>query len=197
MSKTSKSSWQELLFSKTILRKSKAHKIAYVAVMTALTVVANVYEIPAGANQFSLTLAVSILTGILIGPLFGFTAGFLGDVIGFLYNPKGDYLLAMSFSMGLAALIAGFIVNGMSSEGKTWVIYVKLAIVCLSTFLYCTVAINTTVLWYRYSKTDYRTYLIARLFAQGQIWNSCVNYLFVFIAIPALKRIKPLKIYLN
>jgi uncharacterized membrane protein len=165
--------------------------------MTALTVVANTYEIPAGATQFSLTLAISALTGILIGPMFGFVAGFWGDVLGFLYNPKGDYLLAMSFSMGLVALVAGFIVNWISVEGKAWFLYVKLALVAIVTFLLCTVAINTTVLWQRYSKTDYWTYLIARLFAQGQIWNSLVNYAFLFVVVPMLKRIKPLKIYVD
>ena len=197
MSKKSKLSWRELLFSKTILKKSKAHKIAYVAVMTALTVVSNTYEIPAGATQFSLTLAISALTGILIGPLFGFVAGFWGDVLGFLYHPKGDYLLAMSFSMGLVALFAGFIVNGINTKGKTWLLYVKLALVSIITFLLCTGAINTTVLWQRYSKTDYWTYLIARLFVQGQIWNSLVNYALLFVFVPILGRVKPLKIQLN
>ena len=194
MQKERKVNWKELLFSKTILKKGKAHKIAYVAIMTALTVVVNTYEIPAGATQFSLTLAVSALTGILIGPLFGFTAGFWGDVLGFLYHPKGDYLLSMSLSMGLVALLSGLITNGISNKGKPWGMYVKLGLVCLSTFLLCTVAINTTVLWQRYSKTDYWTYLIARLFAQGQIWNSLVNYALLFIVVPMLSKIKLFKI---
>ena len=96
--------------------------------------------------------------------------------------------------MGLVALLAGLITNGIRSKEQPWGMYAKLALISLSTFLLCTVAINTTVLWQRYSKTDYWTYLIARLFVQGQIWNSLVNYALLFIIVPMLSKIKLFKI---
>lgn len=194
-----KIAWEELLFSKTLARKGKAHKIAYIAVMTALCVVANMFfEFKLADTQFSLTIVVSALTGILIGPLFGFVACFLGDLVGFLYHSAGfAYMPWIGVSMGLTALIAGFVVNGIHGNGKPWFLYIKLAIVCVSTFLLCTVAVNTTAFWLLYSKVDYGTYLISRLFVQGQIWNSLVNFLLLFVAVPLLARIKPLKIYLN
>ena len=95
--------------------------------------------------------------------------------------------------MGLTAVIAGLIVNGISSKTKGW-LYVKLAVVCVLTFCICTVAINTTAFWLLYSKVSFWKYFVARIFVQGQIWNSLVNYVLLFIAVPALQKIKPLKI---
>ena len=191
--------WKELLFSKTLARKGKSHKIAYIAVMTALTVVANMFfEFKLADTQFSFTILVSALTGILIGPLFGFVACFLGDLVGFLYHSAGfAYMPWIGLSMGFVALIAGLIMNGINSNGKPWLLFVKLGIVCVSTFLLCTVAINTTAFWLLYAKVDYWTYLVSRLLVQGQIWNSLVNYALLFWMVPLLSCIKPLKIHIN
>ena len=166
--------------------------------MTAFVVMANMFfEFKFADTQFSLTIVISALAGILIGPLFGFTACFLGDLVGFLYHSAGfAYMPWIGLSMGLTAFIAGLVVNGIPGKQK-WFLYVKLGIVCLSTFLLCTVAINTTAFWLLYSKVDYWTYLVTRLFVQGQIWNSLFNFVLLFFAVPALNRIKPLKIHIS
>ena len=199
MSETKRTKWEELLFSKTLAHRGKAHKIAYIAVMTAFCVVANMFfEFKLADTQFSLTIVISVLTGILIGPLFGFAACFLGDLVGFLYHSAGfAYMPWIGLSMGLTALIAGFVVNGIKGNGKLWFLFVKLGVISVSTFLLCTVAINTTAFWLLYSKVDYWTYLVSRLFIQGQIWNSVVNYALLFIIVPTLSRIKALKIHTN
>ena len=187
--------WKRLLFSENLAGKGKSQKIAYIAVMTAFTVVANMFfEFKLAETQFSLTLAVSALTGLLIGPLFGFAACFLGDLVGFLYNSAGfAYLPWIGISMGITAASFGLIVSGIKSN-KSWFLYVKIAVACVFTFAVCTVAINTTAFWLLYSKVDYRTYLISRLFVQGQIWNSLVNYALVFLVVPTLGRVKALHI---
>lgn len=186
---------KRLLLSKTIAEKSYSHKIAYVSVFTALCVVANMFfEFKLADTQFSFTLVISALTGIILGPLFGFCACFLGDLVGFLYHSSGfAYYPWIGISMGLTAVLAGLIVNGISSKTKGW-LYVKLAVVCVLTFCICTVAINTTAFWLLYSKVSFWKYFVARIFVQGQIWNSLVNYVLLFIAVPALQKIKPLKI---
>ena len=178
MSNERKERWKEVLFSKTLARKGKAHKIAYIAVMTALAVVANMFfEFKLAETQFSFTILVSVLTGIIIGPLFGFVSCFLGDLVGFLYHSAGFmYMPWIGFSMGLTALIAGFVMNGINGNGKPWLFYVKLAFVCLSTFLLCTVFINTTGFWILYAKVDYWTYLVSRLLVQGQIWTETAYF---------------------
>ncbi len=188
--------WEKWVFSETLAKKSRSQKIAYIAVMTAFSVVANMFfEFKLADTQFSLTIVVSALTGILIGPCFGFVACFLGDLVGFLYHSAGfAYMPWIGLSMGLTALIAGVVMTVLKGNGKPWFLCVKLGIVCLTTFLLCTVAINTTAFWLLYSKVSYGTYLVSRLFVQGQIWNSLVNFALLFILVPMLNRIKPLKI---
>ena len=86
MSDSAISAWKRLLFSKTMLEKNKSHKIAYIAIMAALCIVSNMFEFKLADTQFSLTLAISALTGLIIGPLFGFVACFIGDLVGFFYH---------------------------------------------------------------------------------------------------------------
>ncbi|MBQ8429407.1 MAG: ECF transporter S component [Clostridia bacterium] len=183
--------WKRTLFSPTLMGKSISHRLAYIAVVTALVVVCNMFfEFKLAETQFSFTLVVSSLAGILIGPLFGFVACFLGDLVGFLYHSAGfAYLPWIGLSMGLTAFFAGLIVGGVPSK-TPWFLYVKLAIVCFLTFAVCTVAINTTAFWLLYSKVDYWTYFVTRIFVQGQIWNTLFNSVLLFIVVPTLQRIK-------
>ena len=186
--------WKQLMLSPMLVGKNRSHKMATVAVVTAFIVCANMFEFKLAETQFSLTLAISALTGMIIGPLFGFAACFLGDLVGFLYNSAGfAYLPWIGISMGLTATISGLIINGLPSK-KAWFLYVKLALVSVLTFAVCTVAINTTAFWLLYSKTSYRTYLVSRLLVQGQIWNSLLNYALLFAITPILGKIKPLKV---
>jgi len=97
---------------------------------------------------------------------------------------------------------------------KKWLVFVKLAVICIATFAVCTILINSTG-FYIYNKkmgfsqavvdyaaTRYGTdatfwvYVAYRLFFKGQIWNSIANYTLFFIAVPALNNIKPLKLRL-
>jgi ECF transporter S component (folate family) len=189
---------KRLLLSETLLKKRASHRIAYVALLTAFAVAANMFfEFKFAEVQFSLTLVVSALIGIIIGPVFGFTACFLGDLLGFLTNTGGyPYYPWVGIAMGCVALISGLVINGIPGKSKGF-LFVKLAIVCLLTFIVCTVGINTTAFWLLFSKVDYGTYLVSRLFVQGQIYNSLVNYALLFIAVPSLKAIKPLKIFIS
>ncbi|MBQ1268941.1 MAG: ECF transporter S component [Clostridia bacterium] len=189
---------KRLLLSETLLKKRASHRIAYVALLTAFAVAANMFfEFKFAEVQFSLTLVVSALIGIIIGPVFGFTACFLGDLLGFLTNTGGyPYYPWVGIAMGCVALISGLVINGIPGKSKGF-LFIKLAIVCLLTFIVCTVGINTTAFWLLFSKVDYGTYLVSRLFVQGQIYNSLVNYALLFIAVPSLKAIKPLKIFIS
>ena len=200
MSKMNVSAWKRLLLSETLADKSKSQKIAYVAVMTAIVVVANMFfEFKLTSTQFSFTLLISTLTGMIIGPLFGAVACFLGDLVGFLYNSGGYiYMPWIGISMGLAAMISGFVIGGLHSD-KKWFLWVKLGIIAVLTFTICTVLINTTAFWVLYTKkkVEYSVFLYERLFVYGQIWNSLANYALLFIITPALEEIKVLKIRLN
>lgn len=198
MSKKEVSIWQRLLLSETLI-KSKSHTLAYISVMTAFCVVANMFfEFKLAETQFSLTLFISAMTGIIIGPVFGFIACFMGDLVGFLYNSGGfAYMPWIGLSMGLTSFIAGFLLNVLKGN-KGWFLYVKIALVCLLSFTICTVLINTTAFWLLYSpETEYGVYLAYRLFILGQIWNCLVNYFLIFAFIPVLKNVKSLQLHIN
>lgn len=188
----------KILLSPTLADKSAGKRAAYIAVTTALVVVCNMFfEFKLAETQFSFTIVVSSLAGILIGPFFGFVVCFLGDLVGFLYNSGGyAYLPWIGVSMGVTAMLSGFIVGGIDGK-KSWFLYVKLALVTLLTFVVCTVGINTTAFWLLYSKVDYFTYFVSRIFVQGQIWNSLFNAALLFVVVPVLKSVKPLQIRVN
>ena len=185
---------RRLIFSEIMEGSTATQKIAYVAIMTALCVVCNMFfEFKFADTQFSLTIFFSAMTGMIIGPLFGFVACFLGDLVGFLYNSGGFmYMPWVGLSMGLVALITGFIMNGINLNFKGGV-FIKIAIVSITTFLVCTVAINTTAFWILYNDTStvpFFAYLGTRLIVKGQLWNCLFNYGLLFILYPIVLKIK-------
>ena len=81
---------KKILFSELMENCSKTQKIAYIAIVTALTVVCNMFfEFKLADTQFSLTIFFSAMAGLIIGPLFGFVACFLGDLVGFCITLVG------------------------------------------------------------------------------------------------------------
>ena len=186
---------KRLFLSDLMLDATNTQRIAYVGIMTALLVVCNMFfEFKLADTQFSLTIFFSAMAGIIIGPIFGFVACFLGDLVGFLYNSGGfTYMPWIGLSMALVAFISAIVVNGFYFKFKGGV-FVKLAIVSFLTFLLCTVAINTTCFWivYNTKKVPFFAYLITRLFVQGQIWNSLFNYGLLFVLFPLVLRIRDL-----
>lgn len=200
MSKTKDA--KRLWFAGAAYGKRKSHVIAYIGVMTALNVVANAAaSIPLGFTQFSLTIFFSVLTGILIGPLYGFTACFIGDTLGYMIANTGanGWTPWIGLATAMMALIGGLVFNGIPLKGKNaWV--GKLFLICLSTFLVSTVAINTTAMywmWYKKTFDSWWLFLTTRLFLDGQIFNSLINYGLLFFALPALAKVKPLRIKIS
>jgi len=192
---------QGVWFSGILSDKRGSRLIAYLGVITALNVVENAYfSFSLGVTQFSLTIFMSVLTGILIGPLFGFASCMVGDFLGYFIGTgsANNWTPWLGLATALMALFGGLIFNGLNWQGKrAWV--VKLSLIALVTFLICTVAINTTalyLLWYRKTFSTWWLFLLNRLFLQGQILNSIANYVLLFLILPALAKVKILKIKL-
>ena len=205
---------QRILYPEFLLEKSKAQKIAYIGVSVALCTAVNLFEIKFVDVQFSFTVFASILTGILIGPLFGFVAAFLGDGVGFLGNPAGYlYMPWVGLSVACMALIAGLVMKiPFHFKGSG---YLKLALICLLTLFLCSVGINTTGMYFYYTRigfsskalnliqehfggaNTYLAYALVRLLFMGQIWNSVVNFALLFAALPLLNAAKPFKIQIK
>lgn len=208
---THNSLWKRILFSEIILEKSRAQKIAYIGVMAALCIIVNLFEFRFADIQFSLTIFASVLTGMLIGPVFGFVAVFLGDFIGYVVNSWGFlYMPWVGIACATMALIAGLVMKlPLKIKGGA---YIKLMIVCLLVLVVCSVGINTTGFYFYYTRvgfssraleliaehfgagTTYLSYALVRLFFMGQIWNSLFNYALLFVAVPMLNAVKPLKL---
>ena len=212
MQNTQNTLLKRTFFSDLILSKTIAQRIAYIAVMTAFSVVTYMFlEFWMFDIQFSITIVVSALSGILLGPLCGFAACWIGDLVGYLYNSWGLlYMPWVGLSTGVIALLSGLIFNGIHFKFRGSV-YVKLFFVCLISFFVCTAGINSTG-FYLYNKTmgfstkviefvdkkfgtgvTYWGYVIYRLFG-GQIWNCLLNYALLFAVVPLLNSIKPLRL---
>ena len=190
---------KRFLFSDTLYGKSVAAKCAYVAVCVALLAVANtVLEFKMADTQFSFTTFFCVVTGVLLGPVFGFVAGFLGDLIGFIANSGGFiYYPWVGIAMGLSAFLGGVVfgVLPLPLKGIPSLI-VRIVIVSLATFFICSVAINTTAYYFLYSggRVSYLAYCVSRYIVKGQLWVSLINYALLFLTLPVLVKIKPLKI---
>ena len=201
------------LFTKLLEDKSPSHIIAYLGVIAAFCTVVNFIEFRFSTDvQFSLTMVVAMLTGILLGPVFGFATCFIGDLAGFLLNSKGMiYMPWVGGSVAMFAFLAGVIFHVLPGRGKgaTWW---KLALLIVSSFLVCTVAINSTG-FYFYNKTMgfseaverfvaenfgedvfFLGYVFYRLFFKLQILNSIANYALLAVLLPFLRAFKPLRL---
>ena len=206
-----RSIWARIFLSDVFIGKSEAGRIAYIGVMTAFCIVSNMFEIKFATTQFSLTIFTSVLAGIVIGPLYGALAVFMGDGIGYLVNSMGyPYYWWVAVSCAMMAFLAGLAMKlPLRFKGSG---YVKLALICVLTLAVCSVGINSTGMYYfglpiympkdvletagaRFGgKLTYAIYLLIRFFILGQIWNSLVNYALLFAAVPILNVAKPLKI---
>ncbi len=198
-----------LLFSDPLLRAGAAKRLAYIAVMAALCIVSNMFEIKFATTQFSLTLFTSCLAGILLGAFPGACAVFLGDGIGYLVNSMGYlYYWWVALACAVMAVISGLVMRlPFRFRGG---LFVKLALISLLTFLVSSVGINTTGMYFiglgLYfpenvkeaaaelfgGRFDFWVYCLIRFVVLGQIWNSLLNDLLLFLIVPALVRTRVL-----
>ena len=216
MQNTGNTALKRMIFSDLLLTKSQGHRLAYMAVMAALCVVANMWlEFRLLDIQFSVTIVVSALTGILLGPVSGFAVCYIGDLCGYFYNSWGQlYMPWVGLSTGMIALLAGLVFN-LFRPNFRGSLYVKLSLVCLLSLFVCTIGINTTGFYFYFQKVGfspkfiqyisdtfgtgatYWGYVCYRLFFGGQIWNCIANYALLFAVVPILNHIKPLKIRIS
>ena len=181
---------KKLFFSPFVLKEKRSRKIAYVAMMVALSIVCNIFfEFKLGTVQYSLTTSISCLIGVLLGGGAGFIACFIGDMVGFFVHPFGAYTPWIGLSTGLMALISGAIFH-LYENKSLLVIYIKCAIVSIVTFVVCSLCINSTFLWVAYyNKASFDKFLITRYFIQGQVFVSLLNYAILFILIPIIRKV--------
>ena len=203
-----KKSWEKFMFSPMLARKTATKKIAYIAVITAVLIVCNtLLEIKFSDVQFSITLLLSMLAGILLGGGSGFCASVIGDAIGFMINSWGyTYMPWVGLTSGVTALLSGVIFYFINFKFKGG-LAIKLLFICLSSFIFGTVLINSTGFYFYNYKMGFSTavinyvkelfggevsflgYVLYRLIFKGQIFNCIVNYALLFIVVPIVIRL--------
>lgn len=203
--------WKRLLFSDVLLFRPISHKLAYIGVMAALCIAVNTFEIKFADTQFSFSLFTALLAGVMLGALPGAVAVFVGDLFGYLLNSAGLYYYWwVALSLMLMSVIAGLSMRlPLRFRGS---LFVKLALVTALTFGLCTVLVNSLGMYYigntmfvsqklidainaRFDGVwTFWNYVFIRLFVLGQIYNSILNYVLAFLAIPLLNAVKPLKL---
>ena len=198
VSLTKKKPWYTWLFSDAVIALPKSKKITYVAIVTAFTIIANTFlEYKFFGVQFSLTIFISVLAGLILGALPGFCACFLGDLLGFILHPLGEYSPWIGIATGLMAVFGGLLVGRLPLPIKGGA-QIKLLLASLAIFLVCTSGITTVYLnlvWYK--SMTYFQCLTTRLFVEGQIWNSVANTVLLIVAVPPLAKIKQLHVKIS
>ena len=140
--------------------KFSARYIAYVALLAAVSVVLNIFDIPLGPDlKLSATYIPDFFAGFFFGPAAGFFVGCIGDVLGCIIAPKGPWLPVLTLSSALMGLIPGLIRYIPLNEK------VLLVLSFMATYFICSFCINNTLFWYLYSSTKKTlwVYMIGRI----------------------------------
>lgn len=123
---------------------NKTLKIATTAMLTAFSVVANIYTIPLTPNAskvISFSLLFSALAGIYLGIVPAAVVGFVGDLIAHFIHPFGPYNMFIGLSCALCGVIFALIYKLKFHK------LAKLVLSALCCFVVCSCFLNTFGLW--------------------------------------------------
>lgn len=124
---------------------NKTVKLCSLAVLTALSIIANFCTIPLpGNNAVSFTLAVCFFTGIYFGALPAAIVGYMGDLIAHLIHPLGDYNWFMAISITLYGVVCALVYK--LKIHRT----IKIVIAAIICYVVCLCGLNTFGLWLQY-----------------------------------------------
>lgn len=156
------------------VKATGARKTAYLAVLIALSFIANAFSFGSNLWKFSLLHLVGFIAGFILGPADGFVVGFLGDLIAGIIAPQGVYNPLIGVSSGLCGLIPGLLF-GYSDKKQ----YLKIVISYVLVYVFCSLLLNTvaTYLMYLTGSSKYPTllsYVLYRL-VPTFITVFCVN----------------------
>jgi ECF transporter S component (folate family) len=126
---------------------SKTQSLAYVAMLSALSVAVNVLQIPTPLAQLSLVATVCCIAGVLLGPVNGFAVALIGDLIAGIVAPMGIYSPIIGIGTSLFGLVPGVIFAFF--KGKDWI---KAIIAFAITFVLTSFILNTIGLCLIYPK---------------------------------------------
>lgn len=160
--------------------------ITYTAILIALGIICNTFDIPIGGGSLKLTFTYipCFIAGIFLGPIAGFLVGFLGDLLGFLINSQGMAWIPL---LTISSAFIGFI-PGLVFKIKKLNIYFKLALSFLLVFLFCTCFLTTLGLYliFAIGKKTFWVYFIGRIGPQLCFYS--INCVIICIIYYPLKK---------
>ena len=165
--------------------KFTTKNIAYLSLLAAVSVILNALTltVPGSAVAISFTYIPNFLAGYFFGPGAGFLVGVIGDALGCIIWPKGDWLPLMTLSAGLMGMIPGLVRHLPLKE--RWLILISYFLV----YLACSAGLNTFALWRRYAATKktFWIYFVGK-FPVG-ILNMIANLVINFLMMPVFNKI--------
>ncbi len=164
---------------------SKTQNLCYVAIFSALCTVTNIFDVKVNDEfQISLVATVGFIAGFLLGPKSGFSACFLGDLLGAIINPHGPYNPIIGIGTGFWGLIPGLAFSYF--RGKS---YTKTAISYAVSFLIISMGINTLGFCLMYP-TRYTLETLLPLVPFKFLVAVC-NFIISYLLLSVLKRTLP------
>ena len=165
--------------------KFNAKTIAYLGLITAMSVIANTLDFPISAigGKIAFTYIPNFLAGYFFGPGAGFIVGVLGDVLGCIIWPKGAWLPLITLAMGLMGAIPGLVRYIPLSQ--KW----HLVISYIAVFIVCSAGINAYAYWIAFAATKktFWVYLIGKL--PVSVPNMIMNLVLNFVLMPVFNRL--------
>ena len=126
---------------------NKAKKVAFSGMFIALSIIFTrflshmIFIGGVQAIRLSFGDLPIILSGIVLGPVYGAFTGALADLVGFPFNPQGSYFPGFTLSAALSGLLPGLM--GIVFKRKwTWL---SLSVVISITIIITSIILNT--LW--------------------------------------------------
>ena len=124
---------------------NKTFKLVSIAMLTALSIVANLLTIPLfGSNSMSFTIAVCFFAGIYFGALPAALVGFIGDLVAHFILPMGAYNWFIALSTTLFGVICALIYKLRLPK------LAKVGITAIICYVVCLCGLNTFGLWLNY-----------------------------------------------
>ncbi len=163
---------------------TSTQKLAYISMLSALSVAVNMLQISTPFAQLSFVATVCFVAGVLLGPIEGFAVAFIGDLIAAIVAPMGVYSPIIGLATGLFGLVPGIIFAYF--KGKYWI---KGIVSFIITFILSSILLNTIGLSLIYPKYYVLTERLALL--PLTLTFHALNGAFSILAIKLLSRVLP------
>lgn len=152
-----------LIFGKPVRKVNMSYtkKITYIAILSALCTICNIYTIGLSKSVFlSIVSIPCFIAGYMLGFIEGFAVGFIGDLLGSLINPFGPYNPVIGIASGMWGFVPGILFTYFRGNDR-----LKTVISFSICLVVCTICLNTFGLWliYGLGKKTFFAYLWVRL----------------------------------